>query len=400
MTTRFLPREVQVIEAEAEKVDVENKTVTFEYKSDDGISNPMGKVTIGFDYLIYGVGSENQTFGIQGVKDHACFLKELPDADKIRNKLMDAVEAASIKGTPEQDVERLLHMIVVGGGPTGVEYAAELRDFVTSDLSKWFPEVAGKVRVTLIEALPSILPSFSKRLIEYTNSTFKEIGIELKLKHMVKDVDEEFVYVQSTDGSLQKIPYGVLVWAAGNTLRPVTRDVIAQLADSQHNRRGLEIDAHLRLKGAESSIFAAGDATASQYAPTGQVASQQGAYLARVINKIGRVEALREKLGEVEARPLSNESRAEILALQKQITKAEKIRPFEYTHQGSLAYVGRDRAIADIPFLGGEFASSGVATYIFWKSAYMSLLFSLRQRLLVAWDWTSVAMFGRDVTRE
>lgn len=86
-TTRFKRRAVQVYEAEAESIDVQNKTVTFEDKSE--IKGHLGSITVPYDYLVYAVGSENQTFGIQGIREHACFLKELGDAVQIRTRLMD-----------------------------------------------------------------------------------------------------------------------------------------------------------------------------------------------------------------------------------------------------------------------------------------------------------------------
>ena len=89
-----------------------------------------GSVTIPYDYLVYAVGCENQTFGIKGVQEHACFLKELSDADKIRTRLLDCIETAAFKGQPQEEIDRLMHMVVVGGGPTGVEYAGELHDFL------------------------------------------------------------------------------------------------------------------------------------------------------------------------------------------------------------------------------------------------------------------------------
>lgn len=139
---RFGAREVQCLEAEATKVDAKKKTVTFEDKSE--VHGSLGTVTIPFDYLVYAVGSAPQTFGIEGVRKYGCFLKELPDAEKIRNRLMDCVESACITGQPQEEVDRLLHTVVVGGGPTGVEFAAELRDFVKDDLSKWYPEIANR----------------------------------------------------------------------------------------------------------------------------------------------------------------------------------------------------------------------------------------------------------------
>ncbi|EST04775.1 Pyridine nucleotide-disulfide oxidoreductase, FAD/NAD(P)-binding domain protein [Kalmanozyma brasiliensis GHG001] len=395
-TTRFKTREVKVYEADCEYIDPVNKTVTFEDSSE--VKGSVSKVTIPYDYLVYSVGTENQTFGIEGVKKHACFLKELNDAEKIRGRLIDCVESAAIKGQSEEEIDRLLHMVVVGGGPTGIEYAAELRDFVESDLIRWYPEVANKLRVTLVEALPNILPMFSQTLIKYTESTFKENSIDILTKHMVKDVDDRDVLVKTPSGEDKKIPYGLLVWAAGNTARPLTRQLMASLPEAQKNRRGLEVDDHMRLKGAEDSIFALGDATATQFAPTAQAASQQGAYLARVFNQLARLHVLEDKLATAKK---SNADAAELSGLERQIEKAAKIRPFKYSHQGSLAYIGSEKAIADIPLLGNnQIASGGVVTFMFWRSAYMSMLFSLRNRSLVAADWFKVFLFGRDVSRE
>lgn len=125
----------------------------------------MQNQTIPYDYLVVNVGAANQTFGIKGVTEHACFLKEAWDAEKIRTRLMDCVETATFKGQSEEEQNRLLHMVVVGGGPTGVEYAAELHDFLTEDLANWYPEIANKIRITLVEALPNVLPMFSKQLM-------------------------------------------------------------------------------------------------------------------------------------------------------------------------------------------------------------------------------------------
>jgi NADH:ubiquinone reductase (non-electrogenic) len=90
------------------------------------------------------------------VKDHACFLKEAEDAQKIRRKVMSRIEQAALKGQGQEEINRLLHMVVVGGGPTGIETAAELQDFFKDDLKKWVPELANKPTVTLIEALPTV----------------------------------------------------------------------------------------------------------------------------------------------------------------------------------------------------------------------------------------------------
>ena len=168
---------VQFFEAECTKVDNDARTVTI--RDSSSITGDISENTIPFDYLVVGIGAENSTFGIKGVKEHACFLKEIWDAGKIRQTIMDCVETATFANQSDAERERLLHMVVVGGGPTGIEFAAELQDFFAEDLKNWYPEIASKFKVTLVEALPNVLPSFSKSLIDYTESTFKESKIEI-----------------------------------------------------------------------------------------------------------------------------------------------------------------------------------------------------------------------------
>jgi NADH:ubiquinone reductase (non-electrogenic) len=197
---------------------------------------------------------------------------------------------------------------------------------------------------------------------------------------------------------------------------------------------------HLRMDGTDGSIFAIGDCTATTYAPTAQVASQQGAYLARMLAQMAKKDVLEEKLATLEgatSNVTSDEERRQITeemdSALRQLAKV-KLRPFHYSHQGSLAYVfsrhrcvtyadqwvyryiGSEKAIADLPFMNGnvslillnmdtwvslyfvyQVASGGVATYLFWRSAYLSTLFSLRNRTLVATDWMKVKLFGRSV---
>ncbi|KAK0199827.1 pyridine nucleotide-disulfide oxidoreductase-domain-containing protein [Desarmillaria ectypa] len=398
--TRHKAREVTVIEAEAREVDPHKKTVTF--TDDQGKSSK----TIPYDYLVYAVGAEVQTFGTPGVQEKACFMKEIQDAEKMQKKVMECIETAAFPGQSAEEVERLLHMVVVGGGPTGIELSGEIHDFLEDDLKSWYPELAGKVRITLVEALPSVLPMFSKQLIDYTESTFKESKINIMTKTMVKEVKDKSVVLQMPDKSIAEIPCGIVVWAAGNKGRKITQDLVAKLPAAQTNRRGITVDEYLRMSGTDGSIFAIGDCTATSYAPTAQVASQQGAYLARVLAQIAKKDALETKLKSLQAKVSGVESEVEAKGLVDEVENVKKqidmvkLRPFNYSHQGSLAYIGSDKAIADLPFLNGNIASGGVATFLFWRSAYLSTLFSLRNRTLVANDWILTKLFGRDVSRD
>ncbi|EFP82678.2 NADH dehydrogenase [Puccinia graminis f. sp. tritici CRL 75-36-700-3] len=389
--TRHKQRAVHCFEATATEVDPKKKTVRFTDESE--IKGDVTETEIGYDYLIYAVGAENNTFGIPGVREHGCFLKELNDAEKIRKKLMDCIETATFKDQSPSEVDRLLHMVVVGGGPTGVEYAAELHDFLVDDLSRWYPEIAGKVKITLIEALPNVLPMFSKQLIDYTTQTFMSNRINVLTKTMVKQVHPKSITALDENKQLMEIPYGLLVWATGNTSRELTRQLMAALPEHQTQRRGLLVDDDLSVLGADG-IYALGDCTATSYAPTAQAASQQGQYLARRFGLMAKREKLENQL--VLAKQNGNLEEQE--ATLKSINRTN-LKEFKYSHQGSLAYIGSDKAIADLPFFNGNIATGGVATYFFWRSAYVSMAFSFRNRVLVCTDWVKVKLFGRDVSR-
>ncbi|KAJ3877965.1 pyridine nucleotide-disulfide oxidoreductase-domain-containing protein [Lentinula edodes] len=406
--TRYLARHkaraVTVIEAEAKEIDPFNKTVTFE--DDTEIKGEVSHTTIPYDYLVHAVGAEVQTFGIPGVQEKACFMKELNDAEIMQRRFKDCIESAAFPGQDDAEIDRLLHIVIVGGGPTGIEVSGEIHDFLEDDLKAWYPELAGRIRISLVEALPSVLPMFSKQLIEYTESTFKESKIDILTKTMVKEVKDRSVVLQMPDKSIQDVPCGMVVWAGGNKGRKITQDLMAKYPSAQTNRRGLVVDDHLRLAGANGSIFAIGDCTSTSYAPTAQVASQQGAYLARVFAQMAKKETLTAKLTQLEQASVTvtdPEEKAKFdsdIGTTKKLISNVKVRPFNYSHQGSLAYIGSDKAIADLPFANGNIASAGVATFLFWRSAYLSTLFSLRNRTLVANDWIITKIFGRDLSRD
>ncbi|KIP03321.1 hypothetical protein PHLGIDRAFT_31854 [Phlebiopsis gigantea 11061_1 CR5-6] len=399
--TRHKKRQVTVIEASATDVDPVNKIVQFKDTSE--VQGLVSSTAMKYDYLVYAVGAETQTFNIPGVRENACFMKELDDAERMQRRFLDCLESAAFPGQSKEEVDRLLHMVVVGGGPTGVELSGELHDFLEDDLRSWYPELVDSIKITLVEALPSVLPMFSKQLIDYTESTFKEAKIDIMTKTMVKEIKEKSVVLQMPDRSIREVPCGMVVWAAGNTLRGVTRELMAKLPNEQTNRRGITVDESLRMKGADG-IFAIGDCTATSYAPTAQVAAQEGAYLARVFKQLAKRDALRAELEELKGQTApegEQERKVRVETLESQVAKTDKTRPFKYSHQGSLAYIGSDKAIADLPFFSsGNLATAGVATYLFWRSAYLSKLFSLRNRALVANDWIKVKIFGRDVSRE
>ncbi|KAI9803170.1 MAG: External alternative NADH-ubiquinone oxidoreductase mitochondrial [Sarcosagium campestre] len=399
---------VKFFEADATKIDYEKKVV--QISDDSEIKGATSTTEVPFDMLVVGVGAENATFGIPGVREHSCFLKEVGDAQAIRKRIMDCVETATFKDQSPEEIDRLLHMVVVGGGPTGVEFAGELQDFFEQDLKMWIPEISEKFRVTLVEALPNVLPSFSKQLVDYTEKTFKDERISIHTKTMVKKVTDKNIEAEFThpDGSksTETIPYGLLVWATGNALRPVVKDLMSQIPAQKNARRGLEVNEYLVVKGTEN-IWALGDCGITNLPPTAQVASQEGTYLARLFNSMGKTEGLQSEMDKLVAErnrastaAERDEIDAEYAIREKQLRRIKQTGPFSYTHQGSLAYIGAEKAVADVSWFNGNIASGGTLTYLFWKSAYLSMCFSARNRMLVAVDWLKAKMFGRDVSRE
>jgi NADH:ubiquinone reductase (non-electrogenic) len=379
---------VKFYEAEATKIDYEKRIV---YAKDDSeIKGESVETEVPFDMLVVGVGAENATFGIPGVREHSCFLKEVGDAQKIRKQIMDCVETAIFKDQSPEEKKRLLHTVVVGGGPTGVEFAGELQDFYHEDLRKWIPDIKEHFKVTLVEALPNVLPMFSKQLIDYTESTFKEEHITIRTKTMVKNVTDKTIEAEVTkaDGTkeTESMPYGLLVWATGNAVRGVVKDLMQQIPAQKEARRGLDVNEFLVVNGTEN-IWAVGDCAVANYAPTAQVAAQEGAFLARLFNTIAKTDEIEQQLKALSgkqavAKPADREGvLEEIKERQRQLRRVKQIGPFQYSHQGSLAYIGAEKAVADVSWLSGNFASGGTMTYLFWKSAYLSMCFSSKSAL-------------------
>jgi NADH:ubiquinone reductase (non-electrogenic) len=381
---------VKYYEAEASKIDPERKIVSIDDNSN--IKGDTSTTEVRYDKLVIAVGAENATFGIPGVKEHSCFLKEIGDAQEIRKRIMDCVETATFKDQSPEEVDRLCHMVVVGGGPTGVEFAGELQDFFDQDVKKWVPELGDKLKVTLVEALPNVLPMFSKQLIEYTESTFKEEKITIMTKTAVKKVNDKSIEAEVTGPDGKKhteiLPYGLLVWATGNAVRPVVKDLMSQIPAQKDSRRGLAVNEYLVVQGTKD-IWALGDCAVAGYAPTAQVAAQEGAFMARLFNTMAKTEALEDKINELSSnlnlKPgNSAEVAKELEELQKQLRRVRDIKPFHYTHQGSLAYIGSERAVADVSWFNGNIASGGSMTYLFWRSAYLSMCFSSKFPLIVS----------------
>lgn len=318
---------------------------------------PQGATfSLRYDILVVAVGANNNTYGIPGVEEHALFLKELTDARAIRQRIIDCLEQAGVPNLEETERKKLLHFVVVGGGPTGVEFAAEMHDFLAEDLRKAFPLLMNDVRITLLEASDHILNTFDAALSIYTMSHFKRQRIDVRTGSVVTKVEASKVYL--SDGAV--IPYGVLVWSTGIGPTPLVQSL--PFAKQKNSR--LIIDDYLMVNG-YPNIYALGDCATLKkmnFPATGQVAQQEGRYLARMLNRKGC---------------------------------HRSVEPFQYKNLGMLAYIGSNHALADLASVKGH----GFSSWLFWRSVYVTRLVSFKNKFLVLFDWFKAFMFGRDISR-
>ncbi|CAI4322368.1 BAI_1a_G0007890.mRNA.1.CDS.1 [Saccharomyces cerevisiae] len=383
---RRTPGEVHYIEAEALDVDPKAKKVMVQSVSED----EYFVSSLSYDYLVVSVGAKTTTFNIPGVYGNANFLKEIEDAQNIRMKLMKTIEQASSFPVNDPERKRLLTFVVVGGGPTGVEFAAELQDYINQDLRKWMPDLSKEMKVILIEALPNILNMFDKTLIKYAEDLFARDEIDLQVNTAVKVVEPTYIRTLQNGQANTDIEYGMLVWATGNEPIDFSKTLMSRIPE-QTNRRGLLINDKLELLGSENSIYAIGDCTAhTGFFPTAQVAHQEGEYLAKILDKKLQIEQLEWDM-------LNSTDETEVSRLQKEVNlRKSKLDKFNYKHMGALAYIGSETAIADLHMGDSSYQLKGMFAFLFWKSAYLAMCLSIRNRILIAMDWTKVYFLGRD----
>lgn len=375
--------EVRYVQAECMKIDHKNNRVTC--RDSSSIQGNVDQFDIEYDHLVVAVGARPNTFGIPGVQENGLFLKEVEHSSRIRDRIADLLETASLPGQTDETINRLLHFVVVGAGPTGIEFAAELHDFLSNDIPRAFPSLDPEsINITVFEAMPHVLGAFDEQLRAYTEEQFQRERISIRKNTMVTGVDAARVTVRprgshaSPPAEEEYIPYGLLVWVAGIGTRPLAASFAKSLPpEMQNSRRGIVVDEYMRVRGVPSgNVFAIGDCAVSGSPPTAQVASQQGKYLARMFNEQG--DGHRIAMGN-----------AELLGK----------RPFTYDHRGSFAYVGDSKAVAQIPSSSDDIRLTGRATYAAWRAVYWSKLLSFRNRCLVAADWAKTHVFGRDTSR-
>ncbi|XP_027346647.1 external alternative NAD(P)H-ubiquinone oxidoreductase B1, mitochondrial-like isoform X2 [Abrus precatorius] len=183
--------------------------------------------------------------------------KDVEDAQKIRLSVIDCFEKAVLPSLSEEEQRSNLHFVVVGGGPTGVEFAAELHDYVQEDLIKLYPTVKKKVKITLIQSGDHILNMFDERISSFAENKFTRDGIEVQTGCRVVSVnDKEITMKVKSTGEICSVPHGLVVWSTGIATIPVIRDFMEQIG--QAKRHVLATDEWLRVKGCED-VYAIGD---------------------------------------------------------------------------------------------------------------------------------------------
>ncbi|KAJ4831392.1 Internal alternative NAD(P)H-ubiquinone oxidoreductase A1, mitochondrial [Turnera subulata] len=356
-------------------VDTDKHEVYCETVSKGGLSNDPHRFKVAYDKLVIAAGAEPVTFGIRGVKEHAFFLREVNHAQEIRKKLLLNLMLSEKPGISEKEKRRLLHCVVIGGGPTGVEFSGELSDFIMKDVQEQYSHVKDYIKVTLIEA-NEILSSFDVGLRQYAINHLAKSGVSL-MRGVVKEVyPNKIVLNDGTD-----VPYGLLVWSTGVGPSQFVKSL--NLPKSPGGRIG--IDEWLRVPSVED-VFALGDCagfleqTGKQVLPAlAQVAERQGKYLVEVFNKIGKQNG--GKAFSAKDMPLGD--------------------PFVYKHLGSMASVGRYKALVDLRQSkdGKGISHAGFVSWLIWRSAYLTRVVSWRNRFYVAVNWATTMVFGRDNSR-
>lgn len=216
-----------------------------------------GDFEVEYDYLIIAVGAQANTFNTPGVQEYCHFLKEIEDAEKIRESIVDCFELAALPSVSEDERRQLLHFVIVGGGPTGVEFAAELHDLVYEDLCKLYPDLIPFVNIVIIQSGDHILNTFDERISQFAEQKFQRDGIEIKTGCRVLEVQKKSILMkEKSSGKKVEVPYGMVVWSTGIGTRPVIADFMNQIGQS--DRRALGTDEWLRVKGCENA-YALGD---------------------------------------------------------------------------------------------------------------------------------------------
>lgn len=301
---------------------------------------------IPYDYLVIGAGSVTNFFGLESVERNSFDLKELSDAETLRNHILTAFERAVIEPDPARK-RALMTFVIVGGGPTGVEFAGALIELVHFVLVKDYPELSTHAaRVVLVEATDKLLASMPEKQRTYTLRKLRSMSVEVLLNARVVDAGPERVNLH--DGAV--IPAHTLFWSAGVKAAPIA----AALATSHKAGGRISVEPDLTLPN-HPEVFVIGDMAYLEQdglalPMTAPVAMQMGIYAGRAI--------------------LAREGGKTLL-------------PFRYHDKGSMATIGRNAAVASA--FGMDFR--GYLAWLVWLLLHLYYLIGFRNRIVVMLNW-------------
>jgi NADH:ubiquinone reductase (H+-translocating) len=320
--------------AEVTRIDLEQRRV-----------ETASGTALAYDWLVLAAGSRTNFFGLGEVARNAIGLKDLPDAMTLRNHVLGCFEATLLESDPDRR-RAWLTFVVVGGGPTGVEFAGALSELFRLVLARDFPDLdVGQSRVVLLEALDRLLPAFPPELGRYAERELVTRGIEVRSGARVTGFTGEAVELAPGE----PIAARTLIWCAG--VRPEAL-ALPELPSGPQGR--IAVDAELRIEGRERE-FAIGDLAAVRDA--GELlpmmappAMQAGRHAAENILRAAR---------------------------------GESLRPFAFRDKGVMATIGRSAGVAAI----GRLRLKGFVGWIAWLVVHLYFLIGFRNRLAVLWGW-------------
>lgn len=299
-----------------------------------------------YDYLVIATGSRPNFYGIKGARENSLNLNTLDDAIKLRNHILGCFERASLCNDPEE-LDRLLAFTVIGGGPTGVEFAGAFAELVQGPLHKDFPGLdLGRARIILIDAAPRLIPGYSEKASLYTRKTLERMGVTVMTGLQVKRIDPGAVLL--SDGTVVRAE--TILWTAGVSGEDVRAD--KKLSARPDSR--IEVARTMQLKDAEN-VFVCGDMAYFEQGGKplpmmAPVATQQGVHAARSIMRM---------------------------------VQGKKPLDFKFRNRGSMITIGRNSAVARI----GSFEVKGFPAWILWLGIHVFFLIGFRNKIFVLIRW-------------
>ena len=329
-------------QATVSAVDLDKREVTFE---------EIGPIT--YDYLVFGVGAEVNFFGTEGAAEHAFPMYTLVHAVRLKDHLLERWEAADRDAALIED--GALNVVIVGGGPTGVETAGAVAELYRGDLERDYPTIApGVARVMLVEGGPELFSMFKPKLREYAANALTERSVEVKTGELVASVSPTEVELKSGE----KLKAHTLVWGAGLAGNTLVQGLGVDLA--RGNR--IEVGPDLALA-SHPEVYAVGDVAAITDEETDQVLPQLGS----VALQSG------EHAGETIARRIAG----------------KETKPFRYHDKGTMATIGRGAAV--VQMLRGR-TMTGRKAQVAWGAVHLALLPTNEDRAKAVVDWAGTAL--------